>query len=249
MMTGAFTAAMVFSVQARRFPLSAQTRDTSAAQKVEDSLQQVADFSELRPGTASERTRAEYFNKPFISGSLLEIVRRGGGGRSYGHSDGFGGTSNSDVTFGDGKPQTASEALRSRVCSSDAVVLGRTEARKALLTVSESWLFTDYTFAVADWLHPSNEKPQPSITVSVSGGEVRVGDVTLRVVEGRPTPVLAVPASYVLFLKTIKNADAFQLMSGAPIKLTASMDQIRTDSTGLLRSIREAGESCSQLRR
>ena len=244
LVAGALTTVMIFSILDRQFPANAQTGDTPATQDVADPVQVVRDLSELRPQTSSERARADLFDPSLkVFGNLSEILERGGGGRSLPHRGGIPAYGNA-VGFGLEQPPGAQDLLRLKVCSSDAVLIGRAETRRAFSTKSETWLFTDYMVNVERWLRPE-ALPRP-ITVSAPGGQVIVGTTRITVSQGRPLPVLGLRQSYLLFLKNIENTDSFQLTPETPVKMGTEAEQTQTENVEFVRSIAAIAQTCSQ---
>lgn len=112
--------------------------------------------------------------------------------------------------------------LRDTVCAADLVALGRTVSQQSFVTGHESTIFTEYQFAVDEWLRGSVvfDRPQgvTTITVALKGGRIDT-DAGPIVVENEDP--LTPNRQYIVFLKRIPNTSSYHLT--APTLVAASV--------------------------
>jgi hypothetical protein len=109
------------------------------------------------------------------------------------------------------------EFLQTRICSSDLVVVGTPRSKRAFLTPRETSIFTEYDFAVTEWLRggPGNRQPvagTTTLTVALVGGRIETADGPLQVTDDPP---LNLNQPYVLLLKRIPSTASYQLETSA----------------------------------
>lgn len=76
--------------------------------------------------------------------------------------------------------------LSAAVCSSDAVVFGRSIGERTFLNRRETFLFTQRQFRVDQWLKPSSSTGQPTIQINTPGGTASIGGAVITAIAGSP---------------------------------------------------------------
>jgi hypothetical protein len=212
-------------------------------------MQQVASLSELRATSADDRVLASYFDyhhgKRLLGGELFAVY---------------------SVPGACAPPPPGieivqvpeSDTLGAIVCARDAIVMGQVVGSRALLTRSESFLFTKYRVAVTEWIRP--RRGPGTVDVAMIGGAVEVGGKPTRTMEDRP--LLDVHSSVLLFLRRIPGTssgysasqigvqagkveinDFFRLL---PLCAQATLEDLRGDPTlsSILARLRQKQLSC-----
>jgi hypothetical protein len=103
-------------------------------------------------------------------------------------------------------PPPVDAALREAVCESQAIALGMATSSKVLLNKGETFLFTDWRFAVEKWIRPASGPSE--LTVSHMGGRVRVGSELFEATRG---PVLVANRRYIVFAGEVPGKNGYFL--------------------------------------
>jgi hypothetical protein len=172
---------------------------TSQASNQQKAVKKVKDASELRPKEADDRKLADFFDRegPSVLENKLIVI-----------------PNDEDVpvapTDPDSPPQEQ-DRLRAIVCDSDAIIVGQAVDTRTLLNRSETFLFTDFTVAVTNWIKPRGGPG--TVNVAMLGGAVEVGNTLLK---STALPILELQKSALLFLKRIPGVShAYGLTSRA----------------------------------
>ncbi len=106
------------------------------------------------------------------------------------------------------------DSLRGVVCASDAVIVGPPVDSRTLLNRSETFLFTDFTIAVTDWVSPPGGPG--TVHVAMLGGAVEVGNTLLR---STALPLLELQMPTLLFLQKIPGVTKAYGLASRPVRL------------------------------
>lgn len=169
-------------------PLSQSAGEHTRA--TDQSPKQVDPFVSLRADTDEERVRAKFFS--------------GNGTYSLLQRDLVPSLQDEDNVNPPSK-QNYATYIRTQVCSSDAVVVGRPLEEEVKIAADEAFLYTNYSVAVDLWIRPTG-RFQKNIVVSRAGGQVTVAGKTLKALAGG---ALKAKHEYVLFLKAIPKTSGY----------------------------------------
>jgi len=199
-------------------------------------ISRVQSLSQLRADTTEARVRAEYFDLP---GDPL-------GQRGTANVLIFDPPVPAAVLYGDlfGLPKTSAAQLFSEaVCQANAIIVGRATASRAYLNLHDTYLFTDFTFTVGEWIRPANT-PHRTIVFSRLGGAARVGDIDYS--SGAPFAI-PINVSMIVFGTEIKNASSYHAIP-APITIRGAEVDFSADSPGRTLGIGSTEEFLKELR-
>lgn len=115
--------------------------------------------------------------------------------------------------------------LASFVCDFDAVVIGSATYERVLINRRETFLFTEYSLAVKDWISP--ETGPEALKMAVPGAELRLEGRVTRV-EGAPQP--AVGEALLFFLRRIPGTRAL-VQAYAPLSPETSFADVVHDKS------------------
>lgn len=127
--------------------------------------------------------------------------------------------------------------LRKEVCGAELVALGRPMSQEAFVTISETTIFTDYAFAVDQWLRGlvTYDRPQASttLTVTLRGGKIDTDAGPIEVQNEQP---LTRDHQYILFLRRIPETASYQVSAPTLVSnsVVTSMDSPRDVPESLL---------------
>lgn len=102
-------------------------------------------------------------------------------------------------------------------CGADVVVQGTVKSKASQINEDGTFLFTDYEFTVEDIIknNPGSPiKPNDDITVTRTGGAVRLNGHTARAIDDRQMPLVA-GESYLLFLEFIPETGAYSSLDSS----------------------------------
>jgi len=218
-----------------------QTARPDASARMPNAVQRVDSFDDIRAKTADELKRARAFDQyqgcniclsgrrltDFPDGTIR--VTTGGAGHLV------------DL----GPPPTPERWLWDQACRADAIAIGRPASRRALLNAEESYLFTDYSIDVDEWIRRLDGHDR-TVTMSLPGGDVYVGAAFYSAGSSHAL-VLALGQRYVLFLK-VTPADAKVETFGAPRALSVAAPQGPSPASesddAFLKSVRDYAKDC-----
>jgi hypothetical protein len=107
--------------------------------------------------------------------------------------------------------------LRNLSCKADAVVIGMVKSKASQINEDGTFVFTDYEFSVNEVLKNNSAasvNPNTEITVTRTGGAVKLNGRTARAIDYREVPLI-VDENYLLFLKFIPETGAYKSLSNS----------------------------------
>jgi hypothetical protein len=195
-------------------------------------IQRVQSLDDLRARTPEEKTRAAYFNDANPSEPIARLLALGGSkfrnpgspivDVSVEYVIRGGNFSPEEIQAMRDQDRREREARRRTwICSLDAIIVGRVESRRALMTTNEDWMFTDYTVVVDRWIQQrghSSATPSAAIErlrVSRFGGEAEVAG--RRLSAWGPSRLLPVGEPLLLLLREIGSGAGLVDSSPDPV--------------------------------
>jgi hypothetical protein len=198
-------------------------------------LQVVNSLSELRAVTPAEKARAQHYNFPWLP-PLIES-------KAMFMNPGLAVLPDPPVH---GLPDPDAD-IRRLVCRSTGIVYGTVQKSRVLLNKDETFLFTDYSVHVAQWVKP--ERGKPEILVSMNGGAARVGTTVLR---AETSQTVLRDKTQLFFLLAIPKGDAYQSLGSPRVvsegKLVGSIvgDEGPRDAQKVAEKLRTVQKQCKE---
>jgi hypothetical protein len=134
---------------------------------------------------------------------------------------------------------TASAELAELVCYSKAMLVGRFLGGTSRLTDDESWLFSEWTFAVERLYKGLPDHVGATLDVVISGGRLDVAGRTVTALNNRFPLLPDIGQRYLLFLRVQDETGAYVVGSGVRLKPSAPAALPPTPNRGM-RTLDEA---------
>lgn len=107
--------------------------------------------------------------------------------------------------------------LQDLSCKADAVVVGTVKSKASQINEDGTFIFTDYEFASEEVLKNNSAapiNPNTNITITRTGGAVKLKGHTVRAIDYRQVPLI-VGEHYLLFLKFFPEMEAYRSISSS----------------------------------
>jgi hypothetical protein len=220
-------------------------RDRAGEQR-ETPVHRVSSESDLKVRTEEDRERAAFYNTP--GPKLLE---EGGIVATPGPEPLAKVPFPPDLAAAQAAPI---DPLLVPTCKSDAVLVGRAEKQRVFLNAAETFLFTVSDITVQQWIRPTTG--QDVVGVSMSGGDVFVGDRRVRAVPGMLKRLDRVS---LLFLMRLPKTGAL-ILTGDPLLVSDASSEkgeasrsinpaeLRREEPALVKRVRALAARCGELK-
>ncbi len=157
------------------------------------------------------------------------------------------------MPFFSGEPAPSLEQfVAGMLCRSDAVLQGQVLSKASFLTENREWVFTDYEFKIEEVLNVRpgiSVEPESIVTVTRTGGELRIGKSVIRVSNASYKP-LQIGSTYLLFLTYLPDTGSFTSRLSRAAFLVQGRDAValtseatpaeQPDATALREAVRSA---------